>query len=254
VIVGPYETGRVYVGDALALMREIPDGIVPMIWTDPPYGHANQDGDLAASRVGVAGARQAEAAPIANDRPQDYEPLMRGFLSEAARVMRPDSCCCCCCGGGGPSPTFARLATWMDEALSFFHAVVWDKSKAGDGLGWRYRRNYEFVMVAHRRGGKLAWNESRGAVANVIRAMPPRGDERHPNMKPLDLMREFIENHTRVGDLVVDPFAGGGSTGVAALQAGREFLGFEIDPKWAALANDRIAVARPLGQGSLWAG
>lgn len=249
--IGPYESGRVYTGDALALMREIPDACVPMIWSDPPYGHANQDGDLASARIGIAGARQSEAAPIANDRPEDYEPLLRGFLSESARVLRPDSCCCCCCGGGGPSPTFARLAGWMDEALEFFHAVVWDKSGAGDGLGWRYRRNYEFVMVAHRRGGKLAWNSTVGAVANIARVTPPR-DRSHPNQKPLKLVRWFIENHTEPGDLVLDPFAGSGTTGVAAVQAGREFLGFELDPKWAALANERIAVARPrIGQGAL---
>lgn len=252
--VGPYDTGRVYVGDSLALMREIPTGIVPMIWTDPPYGHANMDGDLASSRVGVDGARQAAAEPIANDRPEDYEPLIRGFLSESARIMRPDSCCCCCCcGGGGPSPTFARLSSWMDEALSFFHAVVWDKSGAGNGLGWRYRRNYEFVMVAHRRGGKLAWNSSSPAVPNIARVAPPR-DRSHPNQKPIELVRWFIDNHTEPGDLVLDPFAGSGTTGVAAVQAGREFLGFELDPKWASLANERIAVARPMGQGSLWTG
>ena len=139
----------------------------------------------------------------------------------------------------------------MDEALSFFHAVVWDKSGAGDGLGWRYRRNYEFVMVAHRRGGKLAWNPTAGAVANIARVTPPR-ERSHPNQKPIKLVRWFIENHTEPGDLVIDPFAGSGTTGVAAVQAGREFLGFELDPAWAEVANVRIAAARPLGQTELF--
>ena len=248
--VGPFETGSVYQGDCLELMRALPDGCVPLIWTDPPYGHANQDGDLASARVGVDGARQQEAAPIANDRPEDYEPLLRGFIAEAARVMRPDSCCCCCCGGGGPSPTFARLAMWLDDALSFFHAVVWDKSGAGHGLGWRYRRNYEFVMVAHRRGGKLAWNEAAPAVPNVACVTPPR-DRMHPNEKPVDLVRWFIRNHTQPGDLVLDPFAGSGTTGVAAALEGREFLGFELDPKWVAVANARIAKEAARAQGAL---
>lgn len=251
MIVGPYETGRVYVGDSLELMRAIPDGSVPMIWTDPPYGHANQDGDLAAARVGVKGARQSEAAPIANDRPEDYEPLIRGFLSESARIMRPASCCCCC-GGGGPSPTFARLSLWMDEALSFFHAVVWDKSGAGHGLGWRYRRNYEFVMVAHRKGGKLSWNERRAAVPNVANVRPVRA-RLHPNEKPVALMRWFIENHTEPGDLVLDPFAGSGATGEAAIASGREFIGFELDAKHAAVANRRITDAIRHRQADLFA-
>lgn len=259
--IGPYETGRVYVGDCLALMREIPDGTVPMIWTDPPYGHANQDGDLASARVGVKGARQRGAEPIAQDRPEDYEPLIRGFLDGASRILRPDSCCCCCCGGGGPSPTFARLSSWLDETLSFFHAVVWDKSAAGNGLGWRYRRNYEFVMVAHRKGGSLRWSEDSAAIPNIVRT-PPVRERVHPNEKPVALIRQFLEVHTEPGDLVLDPFAGSGVTGEAAIQLGREFLGFEIDPKWAAVANERLAAAREgvtlaahrAGQRSLWTG
>src|SRR5678816_506680 len=92
------------------------------IWTDPPYGHANGDGDLADSRVGVKGGRQIALEKIANDKPEEWPALMQGFLREAARVLKRDCCCCCCCCcGGGPDPAFARASLWMDEALSFFH-------------------------------------------------------------------------------------------------------------------------------------
>lgn len=73
--VGPYETGRVYHGDCLELMKAIPDGAIPMIWTDPPYGcNQNDGGDLAnrweAAFGGRCVARSDEARlarPIAND-------------------------------------------------------------------------------------------------------------------------------------------------------------------------------------------
>ena len=58
----------------------------------------------------------------------------------------------------------------MDTAgLQFFHAVIWDKG--GLGMGWRYRRNYEMVMIAHRRGGRLKWETDRkdAVTANVVR-------------------------------------------------------------------------------------
>jgi site-specific DNA-methyltransferase (adenine-specific) len=248
VIVGPYESGRVYLGRAVDLMREIPDGSVAVIWTDPPFGNANQDGDLASARVGVRGARQAAAEPIAGDTPEEYEPLMRGFLEEARRVLRPDSCCCCCCGGGGPSPTFASLSQWMDEYLAFFHAVVWDKSDAGHGLGWRYRRNYEFVMVAHQRGGKLAWKEGAAPLPNILRVRPVR-DRVHPNEKPVELIRLFLAAHASPGDLVLDPFAGSGSTGVAAEQLGLPFIGFDLDPKHVEASNVRLTQGRAVLKG-----
>lgn len=129
--------------------------------------------------------------------------------------------------------------------MSFFHAVVWDKG--GLGMGWRYRRNYEMVMIAHRRGGKLKWEtESSGPdTANVVRIgkIIPSADE-HPTPKPVELIEHFLRLHTRPGDLVLDPFAGGGTTGVACVRLGREFLGFEIDQHWTDVANRRIDAAR----------
>ncbi len=262
---GPYDTGRVYLGDCLELMRAIPDGSVPMIWTDPPYGHNNNNNDLIhrwEEALGQGDSPAEAARPILNDSPADMERVVRGMLAEAGRVLAPDCCCCCCCcGGGGPNPTFARVAMWMDEKpLSFFHAVVWDKG--GLGMGWRYRRNYEMVMVAHRRNGKLAWAYEGNDAANVVRIgkIIPQADQ-HPTQKPVELVRHFLNLHTRPGDLVLDPFAGSGTTGVACAEMGREFIGFELDPHWAEVANDRIAAARrgitvpevKHGQSTLWA-
>jgi 16S rRNA G966 N2-methylase RsmD len=268
VKIGPYETGRVYQGDCLELMKAIPDGSVPMIWTDPPYGHNNNNNDLIhrweAALGQVKVILQEDARPIENDGAEDMERVLRGMLAEAGRVLDRDCCCCCCCccgGGGGPKPTFARVADWMDEKpLQFFHAVVWDKG--GLGMGWRYRRNYEFVMVAHRRGGKLlwSWEESGPETANVIRIgkiLPQLWH--HPTPKPVALVEHFLRLHTQPGDLVLDPFAGAGTTGVACARLGREFLGFELDPHWAEVANERIEADRRgvrveelrMGQGTL---
>jgi DNA modification methylase len=251
--VGPYETGRVYQGDCLEMMKAIPDGSVPMIWTDPPYGHNNNNGDLIhrweAALGRVDAVLQEDARPIANDSAVDMETVVRGMLAGAGRVLSPVRCCCCCCcccGGGGPSPTFAKVAQWMDVSpLRFFHAVVWDKG--GLGMGWRYRRNYEFVMVAHRRSGKLlwAWDGNGKETANVVRIgkiLP--GKDEHPTPKPVELVEHFIRLHTVSGDLVLDPFAGAGTTGVACVRLGREFLGFELEQKWVDVANERIEAAR----------
>ena len=80
-----------YLGDCLEVMAELPDGSVDMIWTDPPYGHSNHDGDLNAA---LNEKRELTSKPIANDDPDGFRRVLDGMLLEAARVM-PRDCCCC---------------------------------------------------------------------------------------------------------------------------------------------------------------
>ena len=229
-----------YLGDCREVLPTLGPASVDMLWTDPPYGHKNHDGDLN-SRLNEH--RNLESKPIANDGAAEMRELVDFALCEATRILKPDCCCCCCCccGGGGPSPTFAWVADRMDsKGLSFFHAVVWDKNNPG--LGWRYRRQYEMVMVSHLKGGKLAWNETESAVPNIFKMMPPR-ERKHPNEKPLQLVHQFVRKHTNHGDLILDPFMGSGTTGVAALQLGRKFIGIELDHEYFDISCRRMEEA-----------
>jgi DNA modification methylase len=235
-------------GDCLEVLKTFPAECADIVWTDPPYGNNNNNGDLIARREAALGKGDYVAGetdrPILNDSYADFSRVVPAMLDEAARILKRDSCCCCCCcgGGGGPTQCFADVAKWIDERLSFFHAVVWDKG--GLGMGWRYRRNYEFVMVAHRRGGKLKWeHDSHGAeTANVVRInkIIPRAHE-HPTPKPVELVTHFLRLHGKRGDLVVDPFCGAGTTCVAAKRLGMDYIGIELDPHWADVARRRLA-------------
>ncbi len=254
---GPYyDDGLVQIwhADSRDLLPELlAPASVDFIFTDPPYGHNQNDGDLAHRReaaLGVLppGAPAQEGRPIANDGPEANE-LVRWFFAEANRLLKPGCCCCCCCccccgGGGGPDPQFARWSLWMDAAIGFKQAVVWDKG--GLGMGWHYRRNYELVLVGEKPGAACKWYGGND-VANVVRLSgikPTMAD--HPTPKPVSLPLRFIEWHSLPGDLVVDPFMGGGSTLVAAKAAGRRAIGIEVDERWCELA------ARRLAQGSLF--
>ena len=125
----------------------------------PPYGHNTNNGDLIARREAALGRGDYDAKrdnrPIANDGPEANE-LFRAVLPEFVRLLKPGGCCCCCCGGGGPDPQFARWSLWMDgtPGLKFKQMVVWDKGPMG--MGWHYRRSYETVLVAQRKGGPSA--------------------------------------------------------------------------------------------------
>jgi len=234
----------IYHGDCLDILPGLPAESIRLLWSDPPYGHGNQNGDLQSARVrdGVKGARKADCEPIANDTPDAFRAVFANALDLAAPAMKRDCCCCCCCCcGGGPRPTFAWVAEQMDAApWAFFHAVVWDKSDRGNGMGWRFRRNYEFVMVAHMVGGKLAWANDTKAVPNIMRMAPPL-KRSHPNQKPVGLCTQFIGLHTQEGDIVLDPFMGSGTTLLAAKLEQRRAIGIELEEKYCEIAVKRLA-------------
>lgn len=226
----------IYHGDCLEVMASMPNQSIDMIWTDPPYGHSNNDGDLNAM---LAKVEEREAIAIANDTPETFRIVFDGMLKQAARILKREcSVCCCCCGGGGPSPTFAWVANRMDQdGFQFFHSVIWDKIMPG--LGWRYRRQHEMVMVAHRKGGKLAWANPDRSTSNIVRMHKPR-EGLHPNEKPVGLPQHFIGLHTKDGDVVLDPFMGSGTTLVAAKLEGRRAIGIEMEERYCEMAVKRL--------------
>jgi len=226
---------ELYLGDCLEILPTFASDSIDMVWTDPPYGHNNHDGDFNAR---LNEHRKIEQKPIVNDDQENMRKVVDGMLKEAARVLRSDCCCCCCCCGGGPRPTFAWVADRMDrDGLKFFHSVIWDK--ANPGLGWRYRRQHEMIMIAHRTKGKLLWADDSVAIPNIIRQMPGR-ERWHPNEKPAWLVEKFISFHAIPGQLVLDPFMGSGTTGVACMNLGRKFIGIEVEEKYFDIACRRI--------------
>ena len=231
----------IYHGDCLNIMARLPAESIDVLWTDPPYGHGNADGDLLSRRSEIFHDGTATTqTPIQNDSGDEMRVVVDGMLVEAARVLKHDCCCCCCCcGGGGPSPTFAWVAQRMDEkGLQFFHSVIWDKKNPG--MGWRFRRQHEMIMVAHRKGGKLRWGDERHKSPNILTFFPPK-ERQHPNEKPIKLVRHFLELVSRPEDTILDPFMGSGTTLVAAKQLGRKAIGIEIEEKYCEIAAKRLS-------------
>ena len=107
--------------------------------------------------------------------------------------------------------------------------LVWDKDNDGR----------DFAEA------ELAWTNL-DAVVRVFRHRPQNmdGGKVHPTQKPLALMRWCIEMLTSPGATVFDPFMGSGTTGVACVQTGRNFIGIEIDPTYYAIAEKRIKEAQ----------
>jgi DNA modification methylase len=242
-------SGVLYLGDCLEVMKELPDESVDMIFTDPPYGHNNNNGDLISKREEALGhgkgtSPKEEFRPIANDGIEANE-LIQKIFAEAERLLKPGGCCCCCCGGGGgPDPQFARWSLWLDEHLEFKQMVVWDKGPMG--MGWHYRRSYETVLVAQKKGAACKWYDETHQVENIIRpgykgmAKIIPSSAQHPTEKPQELASHFIQLHSQPSDLILEPFAGSGSTLRAAKDLGRKWIGIEIEKKYCDMIINRL--------------
>lgn len=115
--------------------------------------------------------------------------------------------------------------------------LVWDREVHGMGdLKGNFAPRYDTCIFATK--GRYLLPGKR--PVDVIRSQRVNGAELvHPNEKPVDLMRQLIESTTAPGSLILDPFAGSGSTLVAAALTGRQYIGIELDPQHHATAQQR---------------
>lgn len=132
----------------------------------------------------------------------------------------------------------AELAKEMPE--EFIRAGVWVKPNGmPQYTGDRPAMGWESVAILHKKG-KKQWNGGgRHAVWNV-----PKVHGNHPTEKPLALVESFLDLFTNRHDMVLDPFMGSGTTGVAAVQMGRKFIGIERELKYFETACNRLEQAQ----------
>lgn len=212
-------------GDCLELMKDIPDGSVDMVLADPPYGIDFQS---------QWKKNKAEWKPkIINDKSPfvDFIPLLK-------RILRPTACVM----------IFTRWDVqqrFIDEmeriGLRIKSVLIWDKQIHGMGdLKRAYASRYESILFhsedSFRFNGKRPQD-----IISVRRVLPQ--NLTHPNEKPVELLETLISQCTMGGGTVLDPFMGSGSTGVAAVNTGRSFIGMELDPGYFETACKRISEA-----------
>ena len=238
---------RMICADCRDVLPTLDDKSIDFVFTDPPYGHNNNNGDLISRREAALGGKpvdKSEWRPIVNDG-AEADTIVKFAFCQIDRLLSGGGCCCCCSSGGGPDPQFARWSLWIDEAIGFKQMVIWDKGPMG--MGWHYRRSYETILVAEKPGAACRWFDLTDKIENIIRPgnygirkiIPSKED--HPTPKPVELAAHFIRLHTKPGDIVLDPFMGGGSTAEAAIKLGRRFIGIEIYPVWFEYSLKRLS-------------
>jgi site-specific DNA-methyltransferase (adenine-specific) len=144
------------------------------------------------------------------------------------------------------------ITPWRDDmeaaGMKYKQVMAWVKPDATPQFtGDRPSLGFEAMMLFWAGQGRSKWNGGgkRGVFTHHVN--PSDRDGRHPTEKPLALMRELITLFTNEGDLVCDPYMGSGSTAVACIQTGRRFVGCEMNPKYYAIAVERITAAQNQG-------
>ena len=199
----------------------------------------------------------------------EYRKLLRGAWKETRRVLVPGGRVCINVANIGRKPYIPLHAYIIQdmERLGFLMRgeIIWDKgSSAGSSTAWgswrsasnpTIRDQHEYILLFSKesyrrpkldgRADTIGRDEFLGNTRSVWQ-MSAESARRvgHPAPFPVELPRRCIELYTYSDEVVYDPFMGSGTTGVAAVECGRRFAGYEIDPVYQAQAMQRIAAAQ----------
>jgi site-specific DNA-methyltransferase (adenine-specific) len=210
-------------------MRSMEAGSVDAVVTDPPY-EAEAHTAMRRTRAVIEKREEIAAMP--------FEPITDTIRADLVNNCKKLS--------RGWAIVFCQA-----EAVGKYHdlfgdawrrPMVWIKpDSAPQFTGDRPAMGYESICAAWCNGPSSKWNG--GGKRGVFTFNSTGYEHLHPTQKPIGLMKMLVELFTSPGDTIFDPFMGSGTTGVACMMTGRNFIGCEIDPSYYAIAQRRIAAA-----------
>lgn len=232
---------RLIQGDCLEVMKDIPDGSIDLIVTDPPYKiisggcRIKDNGDECS---GILNKRRDNKRTDWVDEVRtgkiflENEITFKQWLPEMYRVLK-----------NGTHIYIMTNDRNMQEALNesvkagfkLVNILAWKKNNCTPNR--YYMKNLEYIIML--RKGKAKNINNMGSkqcleINNII------GTKKHPTEKPSSLMEIMINNSSAENDMILDPFMGSGSTGVACINTNRKFIGIELDEKYFNIAKERI--------------
>ena len=245
---------RLYHGDSLELLSHLPDACIDMVFADPPYYLSNGGFTVHAGKM--VSVNKGDW-----DKSKGFDSDLKFFeqwIKEAKRILKPD-------GTLWISGTYHSIYlcgyALQKHGYKILNDISWYKPNAAPNLSCRYfTASHETLLWAapekktkhtfnyeHMRNGN--WPEDKMKVPNkqmrsVWSFNTPHPSEKihgkHPTQKPLSLMERIVLSSTNEGDLILDPFTGSSTTGVAAHKHGRKFVGFDLEKDYLDLSIKRF--------------
>lgn len=243
-----------YVGEAVETLSGLPDESVDCVWTDPPYLLSNGGITCVAGRmVSVDKGDWDKSKGIE----ADYQ-FNLGWTRECYRVLKPTGTIWV----SGTLHIYPSIGmALLRNGFRLLNDIIWEKPNPPPNLGRRtFTHSTEVVLWASKapKGSrhKYTFNydemrrENGGKQMKTVWRFTAAGKSekrfgKHPTQKPIALIDRCIRASTNLGDVVLDPFAGTASAGVATLKLGRRFIGVEIDSGYAEIGEKRLSEISP---------
>lgn len=252
------QTNRILVGDCIEELRKLPSGSVDLVFADPPYNLQLACELLRPNNTRVDGVDDEwdKFASFAA-----YDQFCRAWLVECRRILKADGALWVI---GSYHNVFRLGAALQDLGFWIQNDIIWRKVNPMPNFrGKRFTNAHETLIWAGRdQKSRVTFNyESLKALNDDIQmrsdwlypicAGPERlkddgGRKAHPTQKPEALLGRILLATTNVGDVVLDPFFGTGTTGAVAQRLGRRWIGIERDDDYARAARERIASVETL--------
>jgi len=214
-------------GNSIELLKGLESNSIDLIITDPPYkttkrGNSGGTGGMLKEDNFIKG----NGGFANNDiKFSEWLPLCYNVLKDGGHfyVMTNNKC-------------LKEMLNELEKAkFNVFKTLIWAKDNCITNM--YYMDSHEYIIFAYKGKANKINNCGTRSVLNI----PNCKNKLHPSEKPIDLMKILIENSSKENDIVLDPFMGSGSTGVACLKSNRKFVGFEIDENYYQIATDRFS-------------
>lgn len=214
----------IYLGDCIELFKSIDDESVDLVLTDPPYLKDYQSNHR---------KKTPKLDKIDNDEEnEDNRELIKEAIKESYRVLKPNTSCYMFCDWHNIE--FFKVE--FEKVFNIKNLLIWKKNNwTGGDLDGAFAHQYEMILYGHKGRDKR-----RGTRLRDVLEYDRVRDDTHPNRKPIDLLSLLIRNSSDIGDLVLDPFMGSGSTPIAARFEHRNFIGIELNKKFYDYAAYRL--------------
>lgn len=230
-------------GDCYELIKDLPNNSVDCVYTDVPYLILSGGGGNSELGKRIQKTQKQDLAKI-------HDGIDYSILNEYLRVLKKVNCFIWC----SKLQIFDIMKFFLEQDKEIFYEILtWNKSNPTPATNNVWLPDIEYCLYFRESGVKLndGYDYKSKWCASPINKTDKDNYE-HPTIKPLALVKRHLLHATQPNDIVLDTFCGSGTTCVGAKEMGRQFIGFEIEPKWVQVANDRLNGINAHGQISMF--
>ena len=227
--------------DCIEGLKELDDNSVDTIITSPPY---NKKGLLGSVKQGnqIWGKFNIDYATYDDNMPEEeYQAWQVELLNQCYRVIKEDGSIFY-----NHKPRRHKNRAYLPwdfiqhSDANLYQLIVWDRRNSPNIRNDVLIPSTEHIYWLCKKKPKVFRDQVDPAYRGEVWVIPPERQKKHPAPFPETLVDACVKLTTQKGDLVLDPFMGSGTTALVAQGCGREWMGFEIDPHYASVTEERI--------------